>query len=84
MVEVNSIIDKTKSALFNVYNEILLDGINVTSEKVKNYFLSSTYEILQIVGISLLGKTAVNKFFINKNYKSVKELFSKQMTISWI
>lgn len=39
VVEINSIIDKTKSALFNVYNEILLSDVNVTAEKVKNYFL---------------------------------------------
>lgn len=39
VVEINSIIDKTKSALFNVYNEILLSDVNVTAEKVKNHFL---------------------------------------------
>ena len=39
VVEINAIIDKTKSALFNVYNEILLSDVNVTAEKVKNYFL---------------------------------------------
>lgn len=39
VVEINSIIDKTKSALFNVYNEILLSDVNVTAEKVKHHFL---------------------------------------------
>jgi site-specific recombinase XerD len=42
VVEINSIIDKTKSALFNVYNEILLSDVNVTAEKVKNHFLGGT------------------------------------------
>ena len=42
VVEINSIIDKTKSALFNVYNELLLSDANVTAEKVKNYFLGGT------------------------------------------
>lgn len=39
VVEINSIIDKTKSALFNAYNDILLSDVNVTAEKVKNRFL---------------------------------------------
>ena len=39
VVEINSIIDKTKSTLFSVYNDLLLSDANVTAEKVKNYFL---------------------------------------------
>lgn len=39
VVEINSIVDKVKSALFNVYNELLLSEVNVTAEKVKNHFL---------------------------------------------
>lgn len=41
VVEINSIVDKVKSALFNVYNELLLSEVNVTAEKVKNHFLGS-------------------------------------------
>ena len=44
----------------------------------------STYEILQIVGISLLDKTPINELFTNTDYKNVKELNSNQLTISWI
>lgn len=44
----------------------------------------STYEILQIAGISLLDKTPVNELFINTDYKSVKEQISNQLTINWI
>ena len=41
------------------------------------------YEILQIFNISLLDKTPLNKLFTNQNYKDVKELFCKQLKISW-
>ena len=42
VVEINSIIDKTKSTLFSVYNDLLLSDANVTAEKVKNYFLGGS------------------------------------------
>lgn len=42
VVEINSVIDKTKSSLFNVYNDLLLSETSVTAEKVKNYFLGGT------------------------------------------
>lgn len=38
-VEINSIIEQTRTALFNVYNEIQLSEALVTAEKVKNHFL---------------------------------------------
>jgi len=41
------------------------------------------YEILQILNISLLDKTSLNKLFTNQNYKDVKELYCKQLKISW-
>jgi len=37
----------------------------------------STYEILQIPGISLLVKTPVNELLTNTDYKYVNELFCK-------
>ncbi len=43
----------------------------------------STYEILQILSISLLDKTPLNELLTNQNYKDVKELYSKQLKISW-
>jgi len=42
----------------------------------------STYEILQVLGISLLDKTPVNELFTNTDYKDVKELDINQLTIS--
>ena len=42
----------------------------------------STYEILQVIGISLLDKTPVNELFANKDYKDVKELDCKQLSLS--
>lgn len=42
----------------------------------------STYEILQILGISLLDKTPVNELFTNADYKDVKELNYNQLSIS--
>jgi len=42
----------------------------------------STYEILQILGISLLDKTPVNELFINIDYNNVKELQRNQLSLS--
>lgn len=42
----------------------------------------STYEILQVIGISLLDKTPVNELFANLDYKDVKELDCKQLSLS--
>lgn len=44
----------------------------------------STYEILQILSISLLDKAPLNELLTNQNYQDVKELYSKQLKISWI
>jgi len=42
----------------------------------------STYEILQVIGISLLDKTPVDELFANVDYKDVKELDCKQLSLS--
>jgi len=42
----------------------------------------STYEILQILGISLLDKTPVNELFTKVDYKDIKELNHNQLSIS--
>lgn len=42
----------------------------------------STYEILQVLGISLMDKTPVSELFTNVNYKDVKELFDNQLSLS--
>jgi len=44
----------------------------------------STYEILQVIGISLLDKTHINKLFINTDYKNNEDKNHKQLNISWI
>jgi IS4 transposase len=41
------------------------------------------YEILQILGVSLLDRTPVNEILTEYDYKSIKELNSKQLKISW-
>jgi hypothetical protein len=43
----------------------------------------SIYEILQILSISLLDKTPVREILTKCDYKNVKELNYKQLTISW-
>ncbi len=43
----------------------------------------STYEILQILSISLLDKTPINELLTSRDYKDVKELYCKQLKISW-
>ncbi len=42
----------------------------------------STYEILQILGISLLDKTPVKELLVNNDYKNIKELNYKQLSLS--
>ena len=42
----------------------------------------STYEILQILGISLLDKTPVNELFTNTDYNNFKEPDYNQLTLS--
>ena len=44
----------------------------------------STYEILQVTGISLLDKTPVKELFANIDYNNVKELNYKQLSLSLI
>ena len=44
----------------------------------------STYEILQVLGISLLDKTPVKELFTNIDYKDVKELNFNKLEISFI
>jgi len=44
----------------------------------------STYEILQVLGISLLDKTPVNELFKNVNYQDVKEPFCNQLSLNLI
>lgn len=44
----------------------------------------STYEILQVLGISLLDKTPVNELFKNVNCQDVKEPFCNQLSLSLI
>lgn len=42
----------------------------------------STYEILQILGISLLDKTPVKELFTNMDYNNVKELNYNQLSLN--
>lgn len=42
----------------------------------------STYEILQILGISLLDKSPINELFMKNDYNNVKELNDKQLSLS--
>ena len=42
----------------------------------------STYEILQVLCISLLDKTSINELFTDIDYKDVKEQNYKQLSLS--
>jgi hypothetical protein len=42
----------------------------------------STYEILQVLGISLLDKTPVKELLINVNYNDVKEPYYNQLSLN--
>ena len=50
-------------------------GINLKIER-------STYEILQVLGISLLDKTPVKELLTKMNYNDVKEPFDKQLSLN--
>lgn len=54
--------------------------VAIAREKLK--IQRSTYEILQILGISLLDKTTVKELFTNMNYNDVKEPFYNQLSLS--
>lgn len=91
VVELNSIIDQTKTALFNIYNDILLSEVNVTAEKVKNRFLGiSTKEhnllehfvrhnedVKKLIGISK-SKATYQKYEVTKKHLTnfIKEKYN--------
>jgi len=43
----------------------------------------STYEVLQILGISLLDKSPIGELFFNTDKNDVKELMSEQLTLNF-
>ena len=43
----------------------------------------STYEVLQVLGISLLDKLPIGELFFNANKNDVKELSSDQLTLNF-
>lgn len=54
--------------------------VAIVAEKLK--LQRTTYEILQVLGISLLDKTPVNELFANIDYNNVKEHDYKQLKFS--
>ncbi len=50
----------------------------------KNLMINrSTYEVLQVLGISLLDKSPMGELFFNANKNDVKELLSDQLTLNF-
>lgn len=91
VVEINSIIDKTKSTLFSIYYDLLLSEVNVTAEKVKNHFLggaSKEHNLLEqfqrhnedvekLIGISKSKATYQKYEVTRKHLKSfIKEKYN--------
>lgn len=82
--QINGLIDRIKSALINVYNDIQLNELEVTADKVKNQFLGITarsYTVLalfqkhnddvkKLVGISK-SKTTWQKYERTRNHLAV-------------
>lgn len=54
--------------------------VSIVADKLK--LERSTYEILQVLGISLLDKTPINELFMNIDYSNVKELNYNQLSLS--
>lgn len=64
-----------------VYSAIIAYCIvAIVGTKLK--IVRSTYEILQVLGISLMDKTPVRELFTNMNYNDVKEPFDNQLSLS--
>lgn len=64
-----------------VYSAIIAYCL-VAIVKTKLKIGQSNYEILQILGISLLDKAPVRELFTNMNYNDVKEPFDNQLSLS--
>jgi len=54
--------------------------VSIVADKLK--LKRSTYEILQVLGISLLDKAPINELFMNIDYSNVKELDYNQLSLS--
>ena len=64
-----------------VYSAIIAYSlVAIVAEELKTDH--STYEILQVIGISLLDKTPVNELLRKIDYKDVKELNCNQLSLS--
>ncbi len=68
---------------FHVYSAIIAYCL-VALVRNKLKVDRSTYEILQILSISLLDKKPLNELLTNQDYQDVKELYNKQLKISWV
>jgi hypothetical protein len=63
-----------------VYTSVITYAlVAIVKQKLKSEY--STYEILQIIGTSLLDKTPLNQLLQRKNNQDVKELLYKQLKI---
>ena len=82
-LKIKSFWGTTENAVkIQIYSAIIaycLVAIVATELKIER----STYEILQIIGISLLDKTTVNELLTNTIYKNDDTIFSNQLTIRW-
>jgi hypothetical protein len=80
-LENNFILGKNRNAVkTQVYIAVITYTlIAIIKEKLKSAY--STYEILQILGTSLLDKTPINQLLQKKNNQDVKELLSNQLKI---
>lgn len=66
---------------FTCWNQLLCMVFGqLVAEELKSD--RSTYEILQVIGISLLDKTPVNELLTNIDYKDVKELNCNQLSLN--
>jgi site-specific recombinase XerD len=92
-VEINSVIDKTKSVLFSIYNDILLNEVNATAEKVKNQFFGGTLkdrnlleqfkrhndDVERLIGISK-SKATYQKYEVTR--KHLTDFLKKKYNLS--
>jgi hypothetical protein len=65
-------------SIFHLISSFCLKAIVRKEQKI----CRSTCKILQILGISLLDKPPVKELLINNDYKNVKELNCKQLSLS--
>lgn len=81
-LKVKSFWGTTENAVRIQINAAIITYCLVSIFKNEHKIEQSTYEIIQILGVSLLDKTSVKQLFTNSNYNNVNERTDNQLKIN--